>query len=198
MTRTRRESVDCRQVMQALQASLDGELDSERAEFVASHLETCLDCDLESETFQSLIDAICDMRDECDSAACRRLADTVERFAMARDSRNGDGEAQGVTVYWRPGCVFCHGLLRGLQRAGLAFEQRNIREDREAAAFVRSVAGGNETVPTVRVQQVALINPTPAQVLREIASIAPEQLPEGYERPLGGPIARLLARLRRV
>jgi mycoredoxin len=198
MTRTHRESVDCSQVMLELQAFLDGELDSERAALVASHLETCLNCDLESETVQSVIDAIRDVRDECDSAACRRLADTVERLAVARDSRNGDGQFQEVTVYWRPGCVFCHGLLRGLQRAGLAFEQRNIWEDGEAAAFVRSVAGGNETVPTVRVQQVALINPTAVQVLREVATRAPEQLPDGYEPPPVGPIARLWARLRRV
>ncbi len=101
-----------------------------------------------------------------------------------------------ITVYWRPGCGFCRGLLRGLERTGLAFEQRNIWDDDEAAAFVRSVAGGNETVPTVRVQQVALLNPTAAQVLREVATRVPDQLPDGYE-PSAGPIGRMLARLRR-
>lgn len=105
-----------------------------------------------------------------------------------------------VTVYWRPGCVFCHGLLRRLRRSGLVFEQRNIYiwEDDEAAAFVRSVARGNETVPTVRVQEVALLNPTAAAVLREVARRVPDQLPEAYDPSPSGPVARLLTRLRRA
>ena len=106
------------------------------------------------------------------------------------------GDDRMVTVYWRPGCGFCRGLLRGLERTGLAFEQRNIWDDAEAATFVRSVARGNETVPTVRVQQIALVNPTAAQVLREVATRVPEQLPDGYEPP-AGLIGRTFARLRR-
>ena len=100
-----------------------------------------------------------------------------------------------VTVYWRPGCGFCRGLLRGLERTGLAFEQRNIWDDDEAAAFVRAVTGGNETVPTVRVQQIALVNPTAEQVLREVATRVPEQLPDDSDPP-PGLIGRTLARLR--
>ncbi len=106
-------------------------------------------------------------------------------------------EDRGVTVYWRPGCGFCRGLLRGLERSGLAFEQRNIWEDADAAAFVRSVARGNETVPTVRVGQVALVNPTAAQVLDEIARRLPDELPVGARPPPRGLIARVGATLRR-
>ena len=61
---------------------------------------------------------------------------------------------QPVTVYWRPGCGFCAGLLRGLEKTGLAHERVNIWEDEAAAAHVRSVANGNETVPTVAVGDV--------------------------------------------
>lgn len=70
-----------------------------------------------------------------------------------------------IVVYWRPGCSFCGRLLDGLQRAGVEPTMRNIWEDPEAAAFVRSVARGNETVPTVAVGDVALVNPSVQQVL---------------------------------
>ncbi len=69
-----------------------------------------------------------------------------------------------VTVYWRPGCPFCSSLHADLTRAGIEFQRVNIWEDPEAAAFVRSVARGNETVPTVSVGDVALVNPRVGQI----------------------------------
>lgn len=102
---------------------------------------------------------------------------------------------QGVVVYWRPGCMFCHGLLRGLERAGLPFERANIWEDEQAAAFVRGVTGGDETVPTVRIGPVALVNPSTSQVLGTVARQLPDVLPEGYEPPVPGAVARFLTRL---
>lgn len=83
-----------------------------------------------------------------------------------------------ITVYWRPGCGFCSSLLRGLERAGLAFDRVNIWEDEQAAAFVRSVARGNETVPTVRVGDVALVNPSAPDVLTTVAEHAPDHHPD--------------------
>lgn len=71
-----------------------------------------------------------------------------------------------VTVYWRPGCPFCSMLSRDLARAGLTYESRNIWEDPDAAAFVRSVARGNETVPTVTVGDTALVNPPIDAIVR--------------------------------
>jgi glutaredoxin len=41
----------------------------------------------------------------------------------------------------------------------------NIWEDPEAAAFVRSVADGNETVPTVVIDGHPMVNPAPSQVV---------------------------------
>lgn len=100
-------------------------------------------------------------------------------------------------VYWRPGCGFCSALLSGLERAGLGFEGRNIWDDPEDAAFVRSVARGNETVPTVRIGEVALINPTARDVLRTVASETPQHLPDDLDptdlEPRGP--GRLLGRL---
>lgn len=70
-----------------------------------------------------------------------------------------------VVFYWRPGCGFCMMLQRGLDGHGITYDARNIWEDDEAAAYVRSVAGGNETVPTVLVGDTAMVNPTIDQVV---------------------------------
>ena len=70
-----------------------------------------------------------------------------------------------ATFYWRPRCGFCVSLRRDLERSGVALEERNIWEDEASAAFVRSVANGNETVPTVVVRGKALVNPSARQVV---------------------------------
>jgi mycoredoxin len=114
----------------------------------------------------------------------------------APDHRPDDApDEPPVTVYWRPGCGFCHGLLRGLERSELAFERVDIWQDEEGAAFVRSVAGGNETVPTVRVVDVALVNPSTNDVLREVRDRAPEHLPPGVEVAEPGRLGRAVTRL---
>lgn len=83
-----------------------------------------------------------------------------------------------VIIHWRPGCGFCSALLTGADEAGLAYDAVNIWEDEDGAAFVRSVADGNETVPTVRVGDIALVNPTTRQLLQAVAEHAPDALPE--------------------
>jgi mycoredoxin len=82
---------------------------------------------------------------------------------------NEQGTTEQVTVYWRPGCGFCSMLRAGLQREGIETHEVNIWEDPEAAAFVRSVARGNETVPTVTVGSVSLVNPTAGEVAALLA-----------------------------
>jgi mycoredoxin len=69
-----------------------------------------------------------------------------------------------IVMFWRPGCGFCSALERQLVRRELAFDKRNIWEDQEAAAFVRSVARGNETVPTLVVNGTPMVNPSIEQV----------------------------------
>jgi mycoredoxin len=70
-----------------------------------------------------------------------------------------------VEVYWRPGCPYCRMLLRPLRRSGLHLREINIWDNPEAAARVRSVADGNETVPTVFIGDRAMVNPTVRQVM---------------------------------
>lgn len=82
-----------------------------------------------------------------------------------------------IVVYWRPGCPFCSSLRSGLHRAGLPFREVNIWNDAGGAAFVRSVARGNETVPTVSVGRVTLVNPSARSVVERAAVETPTLLP---------------------
>ena len=49
---------ECRHVGRLIQAYLDGEVDVPAAEEVAAHLDECLDCGLEAETFRQLKAAV--------------------------------------------------------------------------------------------------------------------------------------------
>ncbi|HET6636634.1 MAG TPA: glutaredoxin domain-containing protein [Streptomyces sp.] len=82
----------------------------------------------------------------------------------------------GVVIYWRPGCTFCMMLRLRLLRTPLKRKMVNIWQDPEAAAFVRSVADGNETVPTVTVAGHAMVNPSKRQLLEAVERYAPHAL----------------------
>jgi mycoredoxin len=55
----------------------------------------------------------------------------------------------------------------------LHYTKRNTWWDKDAAAFVRSVADGNETVPTVTVAGHAMVNPPKRQLLDAVCMYAP-------------------------
>lgn len=82
---------------------------------------------------------------------------------------NGPADPPGagpeVTLYWRPGCVFCLRLRLVLRWHRLSVNQVNIWAEPDAAAFVRSVADGNQTVPTVVIDGHPTVNPAPSQVV---------------------------------
>lgn len=75
-----------------------------------------------------------------------------------------------IDVYWRPGCTYCMALRLQLKLARIPTRRHNIWADPDAAAKVRSVAGGNETVPTVVIGDVALVNPSVKQVRAALAA----------------------------
>lgn len=79
-----------------------------------------------------------------------------------------------IDLYWRPGCMFCRSLERGLKRTGIPVRRHNIWEDPEAAAVVRRATGGSETVPTVLVGDEALVNPSASAVQALVRQVAPE------------------------
>ncbi len=82
----------------------------------------------------------------------------------------------GVVVYWRPMCVYCVKLLTQLRFTGLKYTTVNIWKDPDAAAFVRSVADGNETVPTVTVAGRPMVNPSKRKLLEAVETYAPHLL----------------------
>jgi mycoredoxin len=95
-----------------------------------------------------------------------------------------------LTVYWRPGCPFCSSLFNQLDRAQVIYETANIWEDANAAATVRSIANGNETVPTVTLGEAGMVNPDLHEIMAVAAEIAPELIPDGYEAPQPGRLAK--------
>lgn len=83
---------------------------------------------------------------------------------------------EGVVVYWRPGCTYCMKLRLQLRFTRLRYTKVNIWSDPEAAAFVRSVADGNETVPTVTVAGRAMVNPSKRRLMEAVGTYAPHAL----------------------
>jgi peroxiredoxin/glutaredoxin len=90
------------------------------------------------------------------------------------------GDAPQVHVYWRPGCPFCMTLRGQLRRAGLPTVEHDIWSDADAAAVVRHHANGNETVPTVIIGDLALVNPGAATVVSRAAEVGVVATPKPH------------------
>ena len=73
-------------------------------------------------------------------------------------------------MYWRPSCIFCQRLRGGLGRDAKRVHWINIWQDPEAAAYVRSVNGGDEVVPTVVLDGEPHTNPDPRDVREALAN----------------------------
>lgn len=97
-----------------------------------------------------------------------------------------------IVVYWRPGCMFCSGLLRQLDTRGVPHRRVDIWSDANAAARVRALANGNETVPTVTIGSSSLVNPDIHAVLALAGDLAPDAVPADYEPPQPGRFGRWL------
>ena len=75
-----------------------------------------------------------------------------------------------VTIYWRPMCGYCEVLKRELDLRGVDYADIDIWADRSQAEVVRSATGGDEIVPTVRVGEQFLVNPSADEVERLISA----------------------------
>jgi mycoredoxin len=78
------------------------------------------------------------------------------------------GDSTDVVVYTRARCVHSMRLRFGLKRRKVRYREVDIWKDLEAAASVRAVANGNETVPTVVVGDRWLVNPSAQDVVDAI------------------------------
>ena len=65
-----------------------------------------------------------------------------------------------LVLYTRPGCPFSMKLRAKLRLARIPFTSVDIWADAEAAAVVRAVNDGDEVVPTVRIGETFLTNPS--------------------------------------
>jgi mycoredoxin len=76
-------------------------------------------------------------------------------------------------MYTTTWCGYCVRLKRGLERAGIEFEEVNIELDPEAEEFVLAVNGGSATVPTLRLANGdVLTNPPLPELLAAIDGMA--------------------------
>lgn len=72
---------------------------------------------------------------------------------------------QQLTMYSTTWCGYCQRLKAQLDREGISYTEVNIELDPQAADYVMSVNGGNQTVPTVVFPDgTARTNPSLAEV----------------------------------
>lgn len=75
-----------------------------------------------------------------------------------------------VTMYTTSWCGYCFRLKKVLQKEGIDFVEVDIEQDADAAQFVASANGGNQTVPTLKFADGStLTNPSGAQVKAKLA-----------------------------
>lgn len=79
--------------------------------------------------------------------------------------------ADGLIIYTTTWCGYCRALKAALDREGIGYSEVNIEELPEAAAFVRSVNNGDQTVPTLLFPDgSAATNPSIGEVRTRLGS----------------------------
>jgi mycoredoxin len=78
-----------------------------------------------------------------------------------------------LTMYTTSWCGYCVRLKKGLERAGIEFDEVNIETDPEAEAFVMQANNGNALVPTMRLANGEVMsNPPLPALLAAVAATA--------------------------
>jgi mycoredoxin len=79
---------------------------------------------------------------------------------------------ESLTMYTTRWCGFCRRLKAQLAREGIDVREVDIEADPDAADYVMSVNGGNQTVPTIVFPDgSAMTNPSAAQVKHRLAEL---------------------------
>lgn len=91
----------------------------------------------------------------------RSLSAAQAQQRAARDGR--------PIVYWRPGCRYCLRLRLRLGRSADRAHWVNIWRDPAGAAAVRTVTGGDETVPTVVADKESVVSPEPGWLRQRLS-----------------------------
>lgn len=100
-----------------------------------------------------------------------------------------------IDLYWRPGCGFCSSLRGQLDRLGIERVEHDIWDDPSNAAVVREYANGNETVPTVVVGDIGMVNPSAGELAAHLEAHAPHLLPDDFEAPQPGTVGRAIGKI---
>ena len=101
-------------------------------------------------------------------AAARRILVSMfpAKPASVSAADGAKAAAEGrVVVYWRQGCPFCKRLQLRLGRRVGDVVWVDVWADPDASAYVKSVNGGDELVPTVVIAGRPHSNPAPREVL---------------------------------
>ncbi len=77
--------LDCHAVGELLQLYLDGQIDAERARWIGDHLDDCLRCGLESETYERIKAALAARRPEVPVESVARLREFGDRLARGEE-----------------------------------------------------------------------------------------------------------------
>ncbi|CAN5453116.1 mycoredoxin Mrx1 [soil metagenome] len=81
--------------------------------------------------------------------------------------------ASELTMYSTTWCGYCKRLKTALKAKGIGYTEVDIEMEPEAAKFVQSVNGGNQTVPTVKFADGStMTNPSIRDVEGKIAELA--------------------------
>ncbi|WP_265520780.1 mycoredoxin [Oerskovia flava] len=76
-----------------------------------------------------------------------------------------------IVMYSTTWCGYCRRLKTQLDSAGIGYEEINIEEHPDSAAYVEQVNGGNQTVPTVVFPDgSAATNPSLREVSERLAA----------------------------
>ncbi len=77
-----------------------------------------------------------------------------------------------LTMYSTTWCGYCRRLETAFKAQGIGYTKVDIDEDPDAATFVASVNGGNQTVPTLKFADGStLTNPNVKEVQAKLASL---------------------------
>lgn len=96
-------------------------------------------------------------------------------------------EPNSLIVYGRPGCPGVSPVLRLLESADAAYQYVDIRQDPAAAARLRELTGGYESVPTVVMPDGRVLVEPGTLKLRKVLQ---EGAPEGEEVVSAGEAVR--------
>lgn len=76
-----------------------------------------------------------------------------------------------VTMYSTSWCGFCRRLKLQMDQAGITYTEIDIERTPDAAKFVESVNGGNQTVPVILyADETTATNPSITEVERKLAA----------------------------